>query len=474
MCHSLLTFLAMLSKTTAALVVLFLASIPVHSSEDKKDDCITISTDVAIVGGGAAGTYAAIQLFDQGVDVVVVERQSDLGGHADTYTDPTTGKVLNAGVQLLHNSTLVRQYGARLGVPLEKPSFDVNTTTLAVDFKKGQETANPMSDPGTYTALAQYLEILTTTYPYLAKGFHLPDPVPKDLLLSFGDFATKHGIEKAVFLLNQYTQGWDISKVPALYALMLASSELVGEILAGGDFLTTEDINDLYRSAAAILGSRVLFNSNIQSVQRYEAGVIVKVRQKNGAVKTIKANKLLMTGAPLLDNLKGWDLTREERDLFSKFDTFGYFAGVVSNADFPEATSFTNVESNTTFHTPELPALFNVGNTPFPNKARTVYYATHPDMDSDMAAQKCLADIDGLVRTLGYGTAKTKLLAWYPHGPFSLEVSADEIRRGFYKRLYALQGVKRTWWGGATFSAQDSAQIWQNTRDTVIGPLSVK
>jgi hypothetical protein len=450
----------------------FLGAFSVAASNAKNTDPRTIDTDVAIVGGGAAGTYAAIQLFDRGVDVVVIEKQSDLGGHADTYVDPTTGTPLNAGVQILHNTSFVRQYAARLGVALQRPALDSNATTLGVDFRTGREVANPLADAETYTALARYLNVRATNFSYLEKGFYLPDPVPNDLVIPFGDFAVKYGVEKSVFLLNEYTQGWDISKVPAVYALVTCSQELVGEILSGGDFLTTRDINDLYRSAATILGNRVLFNSNIQSLSRKKGGVTVRTRH-NGTTTTIRARKLLMTGAPLLNNLRGWDLTAEEAILFSKFDTFGYYAGVVSNPSFPDATSFTNIDANSTFRTPQLPALYNIGDTPLANKTRTAYYATHPDMNADKAARRALADIDGLVQKLGYGTTKTKLLAWYPHGPFNLEVSADEIKRGFYKRLYGLQGKTSTWWSGATWQAQDSSQIWYYTA-TLIDALTTK
>jgi hypothetical protein len=462
----------MLSRITLATALgSFLGALPGAASDPKKADARTTNTDVVIVGGGAAGTYAAIQLFDKGVDVVVVEKQSDLGGHADTYVDPTTGTPLNVGVQVLHNTSFVRQYAARLGVALQQPSGS-NDTTLGIDFRTGQQVASPLADAETYTALAQYLNIRATNFSYLEKGFYLPDPVPNDLLIPFGDFAVKYGVEKSVFLLNLYTQGWDISKVPAVYALVIASQELTGEILNGGDFLTTSDINDLYRSAAKILGSRVLLNSNIQSVSRRDGSVTVKIHQ-NGTSKTIHAKKLLMTGPPLLHNLKGWDLTAEEATLFRKFDTYGYYAGVVSNPSFPDATSFTNIAANSTFHNPQLPALFGISDTPFANKTRTVYYATHPNVDAHKAADRALADVDSVVQKLGYGTAKTKLLAWYPHGPFNLEVSATEIQRGFYRRLYGLQGKTSTWWSGATWQAQDSSQIWYYTA-TLIDALAAK
>ena len=45
-----------------------------------------IHRDVAIIGGGAAGTYSAVRLKDMGKSVVVIEKDSVLGGMTDTYS----------------------------------------------------------------------------------------------------------------------------------------------------------------------------------------------------------------------------------------------------------------------------------------------------------------------------------------------------------------------------------------------------
>lgn len=38
----------------------------------------TVNTDIIIVGGGAGGAHAAVQLTDAGQDVIVIEKQADL------------------------------------------------------------------------------------------------------------------------------------------------------------------------------------------------------------------------------------------------------------------------------------------------------------------------------------------------------------------------------------------------------------
>lgn len=64
----------------------------------------TITVDVAIIGGGATGTYAAVRLKDYGKSVLVIEKSGRLGGHTETYfaTDapaPFTGAPVDYGVQ---------------------------------------------------------------------------------------------------------------------------------------------------------------------------------------------------------------------------------------------------------------------------------------------------------------------------------------------------------------------------------------
>ena len=45
-----------------------------------------IERDVAIIGGGSAGTYSAVRLKDMGKSVIVIEKDVILGGNTDTYS----------------------------------------------------------------------------------------------------------------------------------------------------------------------------------------------------------------------------------------------------------------------------------------------------------------------------------------------------------------------------------------------------
>ncbi|KAK4163141.1 hypothetical protein QBC43DRAFT_213679 [Cladorrhinum sp. PSN259] len=427
----------------------------------------TINTDVVIIGGGSAGTYGAVSLQDQGVDVVVIEKQSDLGGHAETYTDPTTGQKVNAGVQVFHNLPIVTEYAARLGVPLGPVGYDgINSSTL--NIPTGQYVSDPTLNPGFPAAFGKYIQIYMTNYAYLNSGLNLPNPVPEDLLLPFGDFARKHQIEPVVFLFNLFTQGWDISKVPTVYVMVTVNLDLANNI-AANSLIGASDTNDLYRSASTILGPKVLYNANVFLVQRSSTGVTVKVMLGN-TIKTIKAKKLLMAAPPTLDNLLGWDLSVQELRLFSKLRGYGYYAGVVSNPSFPENTTIRNaVASTSNFQLPNLPMVFTLSYTPLPNKARVVNYATQFNLSKELAAAACVNDLNNMVSRSGMGNGKTKLHAWYAHGPYNLQVTANDIKNGYYSDLFGLQGQKNTYWTGATFRAQDSTMVWGYTKSLLSG-----
>lgn len=191
------------------------ASIVVNGNSYSFDN--TITRDFAIIGGGSTGTYSAIRLKDLGNTVVVVEGKDRLGGHTETYHDPKTGGTIDYGVVIWHDLDIVRNYFARLNVSLITNS-DANTASQYVDFQTGKPVSN-YSAPDPSAALGIYAEQLAK-YPYVELGFDLPYPVPDDLLLLFGDFVLKYGLQDLVAFLGDFAQGLgDILKQPTVRAV---------------------------------------------------------------------------------------------------------------------------------------------------------------------------------------------------------------------------------------------------------------
>ena len=180
-----------------------------------------ITRDVCIIGGGAAGTYAAIRLNDMGKSVVVVEKQDHLGGHVNTYIDKTTGEVINVGVEFFHKMDIVSNYFQRLGVALEDAANPPFPTTY-LDFNSGKSVPGfmPASAAAIGQAFQTYGAIVAANYSYLEAGYFLPEPVPEELLMPFEDFATKYGLGAIAFIMNEYNQNnGELWKQPTLYVI---------------------------------------------------------------------------------------------------------------------------------------------------------------------------------------------------------------------------------------------------------------
>ena len=421
-----------------------------------------IACDVAVIGGGAAGTYAAIRLRELGQSVVVVERSGRLGGHTQTYTDPATGGNVDIGVVVWHDQPLVRQWFERFDVPLQKASFEMpGAETIHVDYRTGREITG-YTPPDPTAALALYGEQLAR-YPYLEHGFELPDRVPPDLLLPFGDFVRRYGLDAAVPSIFSFGQGLgDLLRQPTLYVMKNFGLDLLRNLQIG--FLTTarHDNSELYEKALTELGDDVLLHSRVVSTER-DGGRHAAVRVETPAGRrTIRARKVLVTIPPLLGNLNGFDLDGLERHLFGQFRNSAYYTGVLRDSGIPDNLTVQNVGQDTPYHLPELPGVYAISPTGVPGLHNVKYGSAAPLPD-----RAVLADIQASVRRLRKaGTVPTKrpdIATFASHTPFELTVPTAAVRAGFYRRLATLQGRNRTYYTGAAFHTHDSSLIWQFT-----------
>lgn len=125
--------------------------------------------------------------------MVVVEAQSALGGHTNTYTDPTTNVKVDYGVLEYENTSIVTSYFARFNIPITIPSPSAPDPSLQeyyVDFRTGKNVTEyvPTDPTAAFGAYAAQL----AKYPFLnTPGWDLPNPVPAELLIPFGDFVKK-------------------------------------------------------------------------------------------------------------------------------------------------------------------------------------------------------------------------------------------------------------------------------------------
>ena len=421
-----------------------------------------ITRDVVVIGGGATGTYAAIRLRDLGRSVAVVETADRLGGHTHTYTDPGTGGKVDIGVIVWHELPIVREYFARFDVPLEKASFDApGQVSKFVDYRTGKEvTGYAPADPS--AALGAYAAQLGR-YPYLEAGFDLPDPVPADLLLPFGDFVRKYALDAVVGTIFNFGQGLgDLLRQPTLYVFKNFGQDILRNLQVG--FLTTarHDNSEIYRKALAELGGDALLRSRVIATDRDAAGYANLLVQTPAGLKVIRAKKVLVTIPPKLDNLFGFDLDGTERSLFAQFGNSAYYTGLLRGTGIPDNYAVTNIGQDTAYNLPKLPGIYSISPSGIPGLHQVKYGS--PYQLSETAVK---ADIlAGLRRLRTAGTLPTttpEFAVFASHSPFELTVPTGAIKAGFYRKLAALQGRNRTYYTGAAFHTHDSSLLWQFT-----------
>jgi hypothetical protein len=197
---------------------------------------------------------------------------------------------------VFENTSIVLSHFADLGVPV-LPVSPQNKPSVYFDFAARTAATNytALSDVQVGEAMAAYAAILTANYSYLADGFHLPDPVPQELLKPFGQFAEENGLQDMVFLSSVYDQPEETWKQPTLYQFMNMRVSLVQAIIGPSNFVTTPDNSVLYEKAAELLGDKVLYNSTTAKVERSDKGVSITVNAPYGTLLIGAKQRLFAT-----------------------------------------------------------------------------------------------------------------------------------------------------------------------------------
>lgn len=428
-----------------------------------------IKRDVAVLGGGASGMYTALRLQDPdiGQSVILIEKKDRLGGHTETYHDPVTGQTNDIGVVIYHDLPIVRDLFARFNIALQRFAVGEGAQIKYVDYRTGLEV--PFTPP-IPVALQKYYQLLQN-YPYLTDGFDLPDPVPAELLIPFGQFVQQNDLGDAVWALSQVTQGLgNFLELPTIYVMKNAGT-LVLNSLFTNSFQTTAHFNnsELYEKATQYFGNNVLLNADILQVDRCSNGPIeILVDTPDGRV-LVCCEKLVVTFPPLLDNLCPFDLDRKEERLFSRFQFKHYSTGIVQLTGVP-LEQIANSGSDTPFGLGALPGPYSVYPTTTTNtELRNVKYGSDTPLSRSQAKHNITRDIQRLKTAGTYPDLELQgFKIFKTHQPFELNVSAEEIAAGFYRKLYALQGRNNTYYNGAAFHTHDSTALWQFTENTVL------
>ncbi|KAI2466201.1 FAD/NAD(P)-binding domain-containing protein [Annulohypoxylon bovei var. microspora] len=420
----------------------------------------TIQRDIVIVGGGSSGTHAAIQFKDAGKTVVVVEKQAQLGGHVKTFTT-SSGVPVNYGPSNFQNNTAVQKWFSRFDIPVVE-YVQPGVGDKYVDFSTGKELANgtlPNPDFGAYLAVL-------AKFPYLQDFSQLPDPIPADLLLTFGEFVEKYSLQSVAYIIAQFaTSNGNVFEQPALYILKVADIPYIqgminGQVLAPA----TYDAQSVFEKAQQDLGADALVSSTVSNASRSNTGISLVVNTPNGQ-KLIKAKKMLVAVPPKTDILKPLGLDQRESGIFSKFQSKAFYTVLLNQTGLEEGFRYYNAEpaAGSTYHVPGLPVLQFIWAT----KDVNTYWAWYTSV-TELPDATVKASIIKDFQTLAPGS-KPQIIVYSNAGPSGMGVTADQIKAGFYKDLLSLQGYRNTWYTGSAWVSDHSAGLWNYT-DAVLVP----
>jgi hypothetical protein len=333
---------------------------------------------------------------------------------------------------------------------------------INADFRTGAPVAIPPLDPVAFgTALGTYLQILQTQFPYLDSGFNLPSPVPPDLLLPFGDFATKYGLQVLVPTAFGFCEGFgDVLGQPALYILKLFGLSVAGAFATDSFDLVPTGTGSIYDAAAAFLGGDAVVNAHVIAAVRGEDCVEVLAETPDGPV-LVQAGKLVFAIPPTRHNIALLLPDELEVSLFSRFNATYYATSLVQVSGLAPGVGVANVAADTQYNLPPLPGMYGLQPTALPGYfvgqfGNTTWLPDHVvKADITASLERLSAGIPGLT----FGSLDT----FSSHAPFHMTVSASDIAAGFYTRLNALQGHRRTFHTGAAFQTNDSSLIWRFT-----------
>ncbi|ANB50886.1 putative amine oxidase [Powai lake megavirus] len=452
--------------------------------------------DVCVLGGGAAGASTAAFLKDNGYDVVVLERQSTLGGHCNTYyfTPPQCESVdwLDYGVQLIINTTQLTSQGIgnwvintqefveRFAGP-ESTMPLVSPELLAyVNMETGELAIPNVNQTALQIALQTYYGVLYT-YPWVNDGLYT-GKVPVELLGPFGDFASQLGLEPLAEILRAfgYNSGvafGNYTNIPTVYMLNAASATNLQVYFGGetGCFRVRNGCNAVYQGIHDYLGTEnVVTGAQITSVVRPRFGFKpVEVRgytTNNGQQETFlhKCKKVVVAFPPIRDNLEFMDLGLVESAVFDHVKYNYYYAGIanVSGAFDQKSFQVMNADPASKFNVPFGDSAISVGRYIEYGPAQVQALATTQRSVSEMrnVIQQDFDNIpDYILNNVTLGTT-------FQHGGYSPYFATESLLWPVspYFFLDILQGTRDTYWHSALnrYSA-NSAHVWDGSRRLV-------
>ena len=402
------------------------------------------------------------------------------GGHVETYHDPISGKDIDYGVEAYLQYGNSSAFFQRFNVPTT-PYIPTQSNSVYVNIADGTPlTAYTASSfPDAVAAIQKWVDLIKPYSEQLLPGyfdFWDPEDIPADLLLPFGDFAVKYGIEAmmpTMAVISNVGVG-GVKEILTLHVYFAFGQPVAQEFLARSLFVPDGYSNsEIYIRALDFLREDVLLQSRVTEAQREKDGVRLRVTDKDGHCQLICAKQLLFTPPPSTSNLAPFDLDAKETAPLSTWTdtyTFGAIARV------PSIPINTTVYFTAPDAAPSNP--LNIRDWPY-----TISFASAGVADEDLFevllstnTSLSYGDAQGVIRdsirdlvaggTFEGATDDTcEILSFYDHNSILWRQSVEELHAGIVQEVYSLQGYRSTWYTGGLWSEDYTGNVWAFTEE---------
>jgi hypothetical protein len=392
------------------------------------------------------------------------------GGHVETYIDPVSGNPYDYGVNSYTEYGGAKDFFSRFNISLvNSTSLKLNTSNI--DFVSGKALVgyqSPASADVT-AALTRYLNLTAKYEDMLLPSYaNFPTQVPNELLTKFSDIVTKYDLQACLPLVYQIT-GFGLGNMGDelfLFVMQEFSAPMTRALLGQKSSWvpSTHRNQDLYDAIATLLGDDVLYSTTIISSNRTNEGVKLLVRSDKGESTLIIAKKLLVSFALSQENTATLSLSKPEEDIFSTWSLSHGYCGIVTSPSLPINSSLVNIPAAAVptnyLAFPEVPFVvryqylgdknFRILLTGTDNYTVPLALSLASDTFNTLAVAGNIPE--GLNLTFA---------AFTEHTTTQQHVPAEDVRNGFYQKLYALQGGRSTFYTGRAWTGQFTTILWE-------------
>jgi hypothetical protein len=212
---------------------------------------------------------------------------------------------------------------------------------------------------------------------------------------------------------------------------------------------------DLFDNIATFLGNDVLYSTTVINSTRTDTGVQLLVSNDKGEQTLIIAKKLLISFALSPENTAPLSLSKAEQDIFSTWGLVHEYCGIITSPSLPINGSLVNIPS----------AAVPTNYLAFPEAPFVVRYQYLGDKNFRILVTGTENYTIPLAKSLASSTFNTlavagdivnggqlNFAAFEEHTTTHQHVPAEDAKNGFYRKLYALQGERSTFYTGRSWT----------------------